>query len=249
MQRDRLFVQTNYRSFGIVRATYGYTDERGRLLYQIARYEPKAFSARCLDGRGGWIKKKHPYPVLYRLPEVLESPIVFLVEREKDVETLRSRGFVATTKAFGASQPCQGDENSSSAVGAFMHGLRRLAHLGATVILLHHTGQSETSQDYRGSSDFKAAVDVGFTVWNYGENGELRKVRLKAFKNRFTVERELLLNYSHGRFSSDDRPNATTRTVTEQLTELLKSNPGIKAAEFERLAAQHSPAEIIHASF
>jgi len=86
-------------------ATYDYTDERGRLLYQIVRYEPKAFSARCPDGRGGWVNKKHQRPVLYRLPEVLESPIVFLVEGEKDVETLRSRGFVATTNAFGASQP------------------------------------------------------------------------------------------------------------------------------------------------
>lgn len=86
-------------------ATYDYTDERGQLLFQIVRYEPKDFRPRCPDGRNGWIMKKHPRPVLYRLPEVLEAAIVFLVEGEKDVETLRSRGFVATTNAFGASQP------------------------------------------------------------------------------------------------------------------------------------------------
>jgi DNA primase len=40
--------------------------------------------------------------VLYRLPEVLTATVAFLVEGEKDVETLRSFGFVATTMAGGA---------------------------------------------------------------------------------------------------------------------------------------------------
>jgi len=40
--------------------------------------------------------------VLYRLPEVLEAPIIFVVEGEKDVEKLREHGFVATTNAGGA---------------------------------------------------------------------------------------------------------------------------------------------------
>jgi len=43
--------------------------------------------------------------VLYHLSEVLEAPIVFLVEGEKDAETLRSHGFVATTNAGGADAP------------------------------------------------------------------------------------------------------------------------------------------------
>jgi DNA primase len=36
---------------------------------------------------------------------VIENPIVFVVEGEKDVETLRDRGFVATTNAGGAKAP------------------------------------------------------------------------------------------------------------------------------------------------
>jgi putative DNA primase/helicase len=43
--------------------------------------------------------------VLYHLPEVLEAPIVFITEGEKDVETLRFCGFVATTNAGGAEAP------------------------------------------------------------------------------------------------------------------------------------------------
>src|ERR1035437_6518634 len=85
--------------------TYGYTDERGELLYQIVRFEPKGFSQRYPDGNGGWAWKKHPRQVLYHLPEVLESPIIFLPEGEKDCETLREGGFVATTNAGGAQAP------------------------------------------------------------------------------------------------------------------------------------------------
>jgi 5S rRNA maturation endonuclease (ribonuclease M5) len=89
-------------------AEYNYTDEAGALLYQVLRYEPgrdgkkKEFSQRYPDGRGGWIWKKGRRQALYHLPEVLEAPIVFAVEGEKDVETLRERGFVGTCNAGGA---------------------------------------------------------------------------------------------------------------------------------------------------
>jgi hypothetical protein len=86
-------------------AGYDYTGKDGELLYQIVRLDPKDFKQRRPDGRGGWIWHKHPHQVLYHLPEILEAPIVFVVEGEKDVETLRSYGFVATTNAGGAKAP------------------------------------------------------------------------------------------------------------------------------------------------
>jgi DNA primase len=86
-------------------STYGYTDEDGKLLYQVVRYEPKDFKQRRPDGFGGWIWKKGECQVLYRLPEVLQAAIVFVVEGEKDVETLREHGLVATTNAGGAKAP------------------------------------------------------------------------------------------------------------------------------------------------
>jgi putative DNA primase/helicase len=82
-----------------------YTDDHGELLYQTVRFEPKDFKQRRPGPSGEWIWKKGPRQVLYRLPEILEAPIVFVVEGEKDVETLRSQGFVATTNAGGASAP------------------------------------------------------------------------------------------------------------------------------------------------
>jgi putative DNA primase/helicase len=86
-------------------ATYDYRDRYGELLYQVVRYEPKDFVQRHPDGHGGWIWKKSSQQVLYRLSEVLQSRIVFVVEGEKDVETLRCHGFAATTNAGGADAP------------------------------------------------------------------------------------------------------------------------------------------------
>jgi DNA primase len=68
----------------------------------VVRTEPKLFFQRRPDGHGGWINRKSRRQVLYRLREVLESPIIFVWEGEKDVETLRENGFVATTNAGGA---------------------------------------------------------------------------------------------------------------------------------------------------
>jgi putative DNA primase/helicase len=89
-----------------IACTYPYTDEHGAILYEVVRlHSPKSFRQRYSDGRGGWIWKKHPHQVLYHLVEVLENPIIFVVEGEKDVETLRDYGFVATTNAGGAKAP------------------------------------------------------------------------------------------------------------------------------------------------
>ena len=88
-----------------ITAEYNYYDELGELLYQVVRTEPKGFFQRQPDGLGGWINRKGERQVLYRLREVLEASIVLVVEGEKDVETLRDHGFVATTNAGGANAP------------------------------------------------------------------------------------------------------------------------------------------------
>jgi DNA primase len=88
-----------------ITATYDYTDEVGHLLYQVVRTKPKGFFQRRPDGGGGWINKKSKRQVLYHLREVVEAPIVFVMEGEKDAETLRSQGFVATTNAGGSEAP------------------------------------------------------------------------------------------------------------------------------------------------
>jgi hypothetical protein len=82
---------------------YDYTDEKGRLLYQVVRWFPKDFKQRRPDGKGGWIwKLDGARRVPYRLSDVLSAQRVFVPEGEKDVETLRASGLEATTNSGGA---------------------------------------------------------------------------------------------------------------------------------------------------
>ena len=87
-------------------ATYDYTDEAGCLLYQVVRYDPKDFRQRRRGRNGEWdYSVQGIRRVLYRLPDIvnalMETP-VWIVEGEKDVETLRKLGLLATTNAGGA---------------------------------------------------------------------------------------------------------------------------------------------------
>jgi putative DNA primase/helicase len=86
-----------------IAATYDYTDEHAVFLYQVVRYEPKGFLQRQPDGKGGWTwSLKAVRRVLYRLPEVLAAQFLLLCEGEKDCETARALGIVATCNPGGA---------------------------------------------------------------------------------------------------------------------------------------------------
>jgi hypothetical protein len=85
-----------------IMATYDYQDETGKLLYQVVRYHPKNFRQRRPDGKGGWVWNLDGVRrVLYRLPEVLKAREVLLVAGEKDADTAKRLGFVATTNSGG----------------------------------------------------------------------------------------------------------------------------------------------------
>ncbi len=91
---------------GPIVATYDYRDERGELLYQVTRHDPKDFRQRRPDGMGGWIKNlKDTRRVLFGLSALVAADpfqTVYIVEGEKDVLNLRKVGLVATTAAGGA---------------------------------------------------------------------------------------------------------------------------------------------------
>lgn len=84
-------------------STYDYTDEQGKLLYQKVRFEPKSFRLRAPNGKGSWTWSiKNAPRVLYNLPALATAHEVLVVEGEKDVESLKQLGFVATTNDNGA---------------------------------------------------------------------------------------------------------------------------------------------------
>lgn len=84
-------------------AEYPYLNEKGELLFQVVRYEPKEFKQRRPDGNGGWTWNLNGIRrVLYRLPEVLAEKSLLICEGEKDCETARALGLTATCNAGGA---------------------------------------------------------------------------------------------------------------------------------------------------
>jgi 5S rRNA maturation endonuclease (ribonuclease M5) len=88
--------------------TYEYHDEKGVLLFQVVRFEPKSFSQRRPDPNrpGEWIWSLGKIRrVLFGLPELLAADpaeTVWICEGEKDVDRLRALGLVATTSPQGA---------------------------------------------------------------------------------------------------------------------------------------------------
>lgn len=95
----------------VYEAIYTYHDAQGHSAYQVVRLPGKKFRQRHPDpvNPGQWIwDMKGVTRMLYRLPEVLQAITmkqpVYLVEGEKDVETLRRLGAVATCNVGGANK-------------------------------------------------------------------------------------------------------------------------------------------------
>lgn len=98
---------------------YIYTDEKGSSLYRKIRIqngkEKSFYSERFENGK--WISgTKGVRKVLYNLPSVMQgirsAKKIYFVEGEKDVETLKKKGLVATTIAGRgqwkfATRPCR----------------------------------------------------------------------------------------------------------------------------------------------
>ncbi len=119
------------------------------------------------------------------------------------------------------------DENSASNMAAVMAELRALAHVGASVVVLHHKAKSEASR-YRGSSDIHAGVDLAFAV-SYDRGAGL--LRVNCFKNRLAQEFSLTLRPDLERtaaFIVADAPAASRdREGVARLQQVIAAEPGL----------------------
>jgi hypothetical protein len=129
-----------------------------------------------------------------------------------------------------------GDEQSSTETREFMKLFRCLAHLGATVVILHHTGKSGTSKQYRGSTDIKAAVDTAYFLEGHPTENRLHRLELQNFKSRFAPGMDFGMEFipkqgfvAHG--VSKRKPDGK-----QILTEILTEHPGSNASEVVALA-------------
>jgi RecA-family ATPase len=96
-------------SLGLIKAVFDYVDEDGKRLFQVLRFEPvgqpKTFRQRTGPDQKKW-SVDGVRIVPFRLPELMNDlalwSTIFIVEGEKDVNTLRSHSIPATTNPMGA---------------------------------------------------------------------------------------------------------------------------------------------------
>jgi 5S rRNA maturation endonuclease (ribonuclease M5) len=148
-------------------AEYDYRDERGELLYQVVRREPKDFRQRQPDGSGGWKWNMNGVRrVLYQLAEVLAAKSVLIVEGEKDVETARKLGLVATCNPGGAGKWRDGyGESLRGKRGAIVADADDAGrkHTQAVAASLHSKAASVKVLELPGAKDLSEWVEHGGT--------------------------------------------------------------------------------------
>lgn len=99
-------------------ASYDYTDEQGKVLYQAVRFEPKDFRQRRPDGAGGWIwNMTGVRRVPYKLHAIQGKEAAAIAEGEKDVDALWALGIPATCNVGGAKKWRDSDSELLHAAG------------------------------------------------------------------------------------------------------------------------------------
>ena len=121
-----------------------------------------------------------------------------------------------------------------------MQLFRHLASLGATVVILHHTGKSDSSQQYRGSSDIKAAVDMAFKLEPVDKHStKLDRLSLTAFKTRFSPFDGIGVEFTTGcGFSKCEyvKPVDEGPDALEIVKKIVAANPGLNQSRIVALA-------------
>lgn len=130
------------------------------------------------------------------------------------------------------------DENDAAQIRRRMTCFRKLTEAGATVMLHHH--RSEKSEaDYRGSSDFRAAVDSAWCLSR--DDGStagdaLGKMVLTPYKLRAEPIKPIRMEYREGVFIPLDVP---LRPTVEVVVDLVRCYPASTHKELRQLGPSH----------
>ncbi len=85
-----------------IEAVYDYKDEAGKLVFQAVRFRPKGFRQRRPVG-DKWVWNLQGVKLIpYNLQAVMAADTVFVVEGEKDVDSMCKAGYTATCNPMGA---------------------------------------------------------------------------------------------------------------------------------------------------
>ncbi len=134
------------------------------------------------------------------------------------------------------------NENSASAMAPVMRQLRKIASAGAAVLVLHHRGKSEDNQ-YRGSSDIQAAVDLSLMM-----DGDAEQMRLETTKNRLEKEFFVAMKFDLGEggfVATEDPSLANARQETQLVGRYIAQHPRCSQSEIvEALKGEFSSGRI-----
>ena len=137
-----------------------------------------------------------------------------------------------------------GSEQSSTETRAFMRFFRKLASLGATVIILHHTGKADTAKQYRGSSDIKAAVDTAYLLTRKSQDSaEIGELSMACFKARLAPGRHFGMRFAKGVGFEPCESFSAVRSATEIITEILEAHPARNQKQIVQLASEQGCAK------
>jgi AAA domain len=129
-----------------------------------------------------------------------------------------------------------GSEQDASETRRYLQHYRTLANTGAAVFLIAHSGKAESSKQYRGSSDIKAAVDQAYCLELMSDvDAGTRALRLTPFKTRIAELAPFSINWSStGGF---ELGRASSRTNRELVEDIIRRNPDLTGRVITGLAA------------
>lgn len=116
-----------------------------------------------------------------------------------------------------------GNEQDATETRDYMDAYRKLAGVGATVVIIHHIGKGENTKEYRGSSDIKASIDVGYTLT--AKKKFLELLILKPFKSREGVLEPVYIKIEGEKFVVAEDKDLTP------VMEAIKANPGANQSQ------------------
>jgi hypothetical protein len=154
------------------RVIYTYVDESGRPLHRTIRTSQKTFPQEHLQG-DKWVSGSGPHLVLYHLDELVrrKNEMVCIAEGEKDVDRLRSLGYLATCNPMGAGKWRQSytDTLANRDIALFYDNdapeKRRVGQEHATkvALALYHAGCKVRIIDLPQGKDVSDFLDAGAT--------------------------------------------------------------------------------------
>jgi hypothetical protein len=144
---------------------------------------------------------------------------------------------------FGA-----GDENSAKDFGIFLNNITKLIHhLGAAVLLVHHSGHGSEDRA-RGSSSMRAAMDVEYKVTKDKDLVTMTCTKAKEFKEPEPMSFNLVMQILLGCFDDDGKPvesailNSTTYTAPVKTASITGNDSVVLQALTDVITKNGKPA-------